>query len=263
MKSVIYALRAPVRMTIALLTDLHNRPARRVIDSLAAHRPDVICVAGDLISGYAPEGDEAVVRSQRHILPFLSECRKLAPTFVSLGNHDCLLSEDDLKLIRQTGVTLLDDDWCDSCGVVIGGLSSGRVPQYRSFRAGKRERYPQRDRSWFRTPAKPNLDWLDGFERRSGYHILLSHHPEYRDAFLDGRRIDLVLSGHAHGGQIRLFSRGLYAPGQGFLAKYVRGVHRGAHGCMVISAGLSNTVRLIPRLFNPREVVYIRLGDGD
>jgi predicted MPP superfamily phosphohydrolase len=81
----------------------------------------------------------------------------------------------------------------------------------------------------------------------------LCHHPEYRDKYLKDRSIDLILSGHAHGGQIRLLGRGLYAPGQGIFPKYTSGIHAN----MIISRGLSNTAGFIPRLFNPREIVYI------
>lgn len=74
------------------------------------------------------------------------------------------------------------------------------------------------------------------------------------------RHIDLVFSGHAHGGQIRVFDHGLYAPDQGLWAKYTRGMHHhGPNGSMIISTGLSNTGGIVPRLFNPREIVYIRL----
>ena len=72
---------------------------------------------------------------------------------------------------------------------------------------------------------------------------------------LRGRDVDLVLAGHAHGGQVRVFGRGLYAPGQGLLPKYTHGVidHR-----MIVSAGASNSVS-IPRWGNPCEVLRIEL----
>jgi predicted MPP superfamily phosphohydrolase len=72
--------------------------------------------------------------------------------------------------------------------------------------------------------------------------------------------IDLVLSGHAHGGQIRLFGRGLFSPGQGLLPFYTGGIYSGPYGKMIVSRGMANTAPPpIPRLFNPREIVIIDL----
>ena len=67
--------------------------------------------------------------------------------------------------------------------------------------------------------------------------------------------IDLTLSGHAHGGQIRLLGQGLFAPGQGVLPRYTSGVYEGR---LIVSRGLANTT-FVPRLFNPTEMVYIHL----
>ena len=105
-------------------------------------------------------------------------------------------------------------------------------------------------------------DWLSEFERQKGYKILLCHHPEYwslREPYLLSRRIDLVLSGHAHGGQFRFLGQGVYAPGQGWFPKFTSGVHGGPNGKLVISCGLSNPARTVPRIFNPTEVVYITI----
>ena len=80
---------------------------------------------------------------------------------------------------------------------------------------------------------------------------------------LINRNIDLVLSGHAHGGQFRLFGQGFFSPGQGWFPKYTSGIHRGKYGRMIISKGMANTVRVAPRLFNPTEVVYIEVVRGE
>ena len=116
----------------------------------------------------------------------------------------------------------------------------------------------------------PSVSWLEQFSQLSGYKVLLSHHPEYFD-LIDSVHVapeapaeptapsvpstpsvDLLLCGHTHGGQWRLFNRGLFAPGQGFFPKYSKGVY----GRMVISAGLTNTT-WVPRINNPTEIVYI------
>ncbi len=97
---------------------------------------------------------------------------------------------------------------------------------------------------------KPETDWLSSFAAVDGFHILLSHHPEYYPP-VPGN-VEVVLSGHAHGGQWRIFGHGVWSPGQGFWPKWTKGVY----GRMVVSAGLSNTAR-IPRFFNPTEVVYV------
>ena len=164
-----------------------------------------------------------------------------------------MLSDKDKQIITDTGVKLLDNTWTEFNGVFIGALTSSGVSAYAQFRKGKDRVYPK----WqhFNAPQRnePVIGWLDEFEKQGGKKLLLCHHPEYRDKYLKDRSIDLILSGHAHGGQIRLLGRGLYAPGQGIFPKYTSGIHAN----MIISRGLSNTAGFIPRLFNPREIVYI------
>lgn len=62
-------------------------------------------------------------------------------------------------------------------------------------------------------------------------------------------------------GQIRLFGKGLYAPGQRFFPEFTKGVWMGKNGWLVVSAGLANTSSMVPRLFNPTEIVYVELGN--
>ena len=90
-----------------------------------------------------------------------------------------------------------------------------------------------------------------------GYHLLLCHHPEYFDRYLRDYPIDLTVSGHAHGGQWRVFGRGVYAPDQGLFPKYTSGLHEDR---LVISRGVANTVPFAPRLFNPCEVVTVEVN---
>ena len=245
--------RLPVPLPVALLTDLHNHPFGAVGRSLAARRPELICLAGDVFFGGLPGRDAPLVLTQKHVLPFLRLCAGIAPTFLSIGNHELTLREPDIALIRETGVTLLDNAWARCRGVWVGGLTSHHALDYRLYREGKAELYPVRGKI-AHLITEPETAWLEGFERLPGYKVLLSHHPEYYPKYLRGRDIDLILSGHAHGGQWRIGKQGIFAPGQGLFPKLTSGVHDGR---LVISRGLSNTAAPVPRLNNPTEIVYI------
>ena len=170
-----------------------------------------------------------------------------------------MIQPEDFTLINGTGAKLLDNRFvsCDIAGarLVIGGLTSGRVTactrlQRASFRLLDANRYTRKARS------VPLLSWLDAYCATPGYRILLCHHPEYYPRYLKGRDIPLILSGHAHGGQIRIFGQGLYAPDQGILPRLTDGVKDGR---LVISRGLANRQR-VSRLFNPTEIVYVSGG---
>ncbi len=267
MKERIYRIRAGIPRTIALLSDLHAEDGNRAVKILERRRPDLIAVTGDLFLGYKPkEGDNLTVL-QPKVLPFLRSCAALAPTYISLGNHEWLLSPTDFRAMRSTGALLLDNEWIrdEHTGLLIGGLTSGMVMDYRRFRRKHDPgiRYPEEKRHIDGVQLHPDVRWLKKFEQQQGYKVLLCHHPEcwsLEEPLLRDHPIDLVLAGHAHGGQIRLFGHGLYSPGQGFLPRYTEGVFKGPHGNLVISTGLANTAPFpIPRLFNPREVVTVDL----
>ena len=123
--------RIPGAPRLALLADLHGRDPAPVLSSLAAHRPSLICLAGDFIYGSHPVDDRSPLETQENVLPFFRACADLAPTFMSLGNHEQMLDDTDLDLISSTGVVVLDNTWTEWNGVVIAGLTSGYVTDYR------------------------------------------------------------------------------------------------------------------------------------
>lgn len=248
----------PVR--IAQVSDLHERPCGAVFASLEKYRPDLICVTGDFFFGYLPK--TGIKTEEAGVLPFFSACAAIAPCFVSLGNHEWMIQPEDFALINGTGARILDNSFV-SCriagaGLVIGGLTSGRVTACKRL---QRARLSLFDANRYTRTAKsvPVLTWLDAYCAAPGYHILLCHHPEYYPRYLKKRDIPLILSGHAHGGQVRLFGQGLYAPDQGILPQLTSGVKDGR---LVISRGLANH-ELVPRLFNPTEIVYVSGGQPE
>lgn len=146
--------------------------------------------------------------------------------------------------MKSIGVHVLNDEWeAFNDEIIIGGLTS-------SFYHKCEYHDPLEPMELF-----PETGWLEEFEKQEGYKILLDHHPENYEPYTKKRKIDLILSGHNHGGQIRLFGKGLYARNQGVFPKYDGGLFDDR---LVVSRGLSNTIP-IPRWFNPTEIVFISL----
>lgn len=219
----------PGNVCIAHVTDLHDRVPKELMHALAKEHPDMVLVSGDVVHN-AQEWENGI--------NFLRECALKYFTCCSLGNHEFKYGTDFREQIRQTGVVMLDDGYIQKDGFVIGGLTTG---------------FATEKQGTFKSTPMPKTDWLDSFCEQKGYHILLSHHPEYFE-FLKDREIDLILSGHAHGGQWRFFGIPIFAPGQGIFPKYTSGFYKNK---MFVSRGLANTVP-VPRIGNPTELVILR-----
>lgn len=268
----------PIR--IAVVADLHNAPTDNLFSNIESNHPDIIIIAGDLVYGrdldkdkdnFIYEPDKPMLLTFPNADDFIHRIPSIAPTFFAYGNHEWLLMPADIDRIKKAGVKILHNTWTKWNEVYIGGLSSPDVTNYWVFQDEWRKAHPTDSRGnlrrsyfyWKTHELRKTVDasWLTEFESAIGYKILICHHPEYwsmKEPKLENHPIDLVIAGHAHGGQIRIENRGLYASGQGWLPKYTSGIHNGDYGYMIVSRGLSNTLR-IPRIFNPCEMVYIDL----
>ncbi len=217
----------PERLRFAVAADLHGKPYDDVMEDFKAC--DAVLVPGDLVNRHK-KWDEGAAR-------FLEEVPKEVPVFYSLGNHEwkCGYAEEWLKLVKDSDVTLLDDEFTQFRGITIGGLTSRKGPYV-------------------------NTDFLDAMAGEKGFRLLMCHHPEVYKVHVTLRDIDFTVCGHAHGGQIEIFGQGLYSPGQGFLPKMTHGVHDG--GRMILSRGMSN-VSKAPRINNPMELLIITLEPGE
>ena len=219
--------------TLIMLSDLHNKPYKKILKQVKAENPECILIAGDLVDRHR--------RTWRRVIPFLKSCTEIAPTFMSLGNHEVKFPKISTDQIRATGVILLDNEFTSFDELTIGG-----------------------QRPIYLEKPEDMLAWLHEFEAQQGFKLLLSHHPEYYEKYLKGRSIDLILSGHAHGGQFIINTKrhgkvGVFAPGQGLFAHYVHGMY----GNMLVGAGLANTVApFAPRINNPCEIIRIDLHPG-
>lgn len=145
--------------------------------------------------------------------------------------------------MKSIGVVVLNDEFINFGELVIGGLTS--------LFYHKCEKYDPK----IPMVLYPEVEWLDEFKKQAGYKLLLDHHPENYKPYIATRNINMILSGHAHGGQIRVFGKGIYGRSQGFFPKYDGGVFDNK---LIVSRGLSNTLP-IPRLWNPTELVFVEL----
>ena len=217
----------------AFVSDLHDFPHWVVVELLEDIGADAILVPGDFIHS------STVYKSG---IEFLRISSDLAPTFCTLGNHEMRFNGDIKALVKDTGAFLLDNDSYMFNGINIGGLTSGYDFGQEQKRLGE-------------TPA-PDLEWLDKYSKQEGYKILLSHHPEYYSKYIKDMPVDLILSGHAHGGQIRVFGQGIIAPGQGFFPKYTSGIYDNR---LIVSRGIGNQF-IVPRINNKREIIVIKIN---
>ena len=243
---------------IAFLADTHDTAPGPILASLRSRPPALIVHTGDFLHGWKQQPG-VHMEDCHNAMELLRSCAEIAPTFISIGNHESFLSGNDIELIRSTGVTLLNNSYVTleikGKMAVIGGLSSGYYTAFQQGKISASESYSE-IRRHHKTPM-PETGWLRDFADADGYHILLMHHPEFISKV--PASVELTLSGHAHGGQWRFYDmhtkqwRGVYAPDQGLLPKLTSGI---VDGRLIISRGLSNPA-LVPRLNNDTEIIYI------
>ncbi|MBR6650143.1 MAG: metallophosphoesterase [Clostridia bacterium] len=238
-KTEIYSTKIKNEYKIAVVADLHNRTFNDVIKVLEKMKPDYILIPGDLTHNL--DKDNSLV-SCKTGLSFLEKSAQIAKTYYSVGNHERRVSSECAEFIEQTGAILLDNETAVDGEITFGGLSTGLFEN----------RYGP-------TPP-PDLDYLSKFAKEDGFKLLLCHHPEYYPEYIRETDIDLTVSGHAHGGQWRVFGQGIYAPGQGLFPKYTSGLYEDR---LYVSRGLTNTAFPIPRFFNRTELTFIYLKKKD
>lgn len=249
-----YQIPAPITEELRLvqLTDLHNTEFGDencdLIMLVADQNPDLILITGDMLN--RDEEDVSVITA---LLPRLAD---IAPVYYGLGNHEVswekTFGRDITKVLENAGAAVLEAEYIDlefkGQQIRLGGLMAYyRQPGMMRTTQGANERQ-------FRFAAE--------FEDTDRYKILLNHIPTpwvdwgYNNLY----PVNLVLSGHYHGGMIYfpLLERGLYAPYVGWFPENVRGVFEGEKATCVLSAGLGSEYPL-PRIHNNPELVVVDL----
>lgn len=230
---------------IAQISDLHNAEFgdrnEKLIEMLQKAEPDIIAITGDLIDSSKTDINIA--------LAFAEEAVQIAPTYFITGNHEAMVSAQEYADLEngllEAGVNVLHDKEIvleqNEERLLLIGIDD---PAYADRPSD--------------VGVSMDSETINELFTTEGYRILLSHRPEYFDQYVEAE-VDLVLSGHAHGGQFRLpFVGGLVAPGQGLFPTYDSGLYSKNKTSMVVSRGIGNSI--IPMRFNNRpEVVLIEL----
>jgi len=227
--------------TAVLITDLHSCKYGdgqiKLINAVKNASPDVIFLSGDIV-------DDKLPRTPAY--EFLREVSADYPCFYVSGNHE--FWSNDISTIKadisDLGISVLEGDSVSpefSDNVIICGIDDPDVGEGEFSR---------------------QLENCASSVSNDAFTILLSHRPE-RISQYASYGFDTVLSGHAHGGQVRLpviLEDGLFAPNQGFFPKYTCGVHEYNNTNLIISRGLARESTRLPRIFNRPELVVVKFS---
>ena len=226
---------------IAQISDLHNAEFgghnEELLSMLAGTAPDIIVLTGDLVDSRRTDVDVAA--------DFAARAMEIAPVYYVTGNHENRLKTEFPKLekrLKNAGVTVLRNESVvlEQDGQQIQLLGVDDITFY--------------TKNW----EDPLIEDLERLKADDLYTVLLSHRPDLLKLY-EKAGVDLVFTGHAHGGQIRLpWIGGILAPDQGFFPKYDSGLYTLGETNLMVSRGLGNS--LFPfRVNNPPEIVVVEL----
>lgn len=235
-------IKEPIK--IVFLSDLHSciygENQEELIEKIKMQNPDLILMGGDIAD------DEISHSGTIDLLVGLSG--QYACYYVT-GNHEFWSKEVEIikDIFRTFGVTVLEGD-CKIINIKGNVLNICGVDD------------PYIGEDIFEEQLQNTVKQMN----HANYTILLSHRPERIEQYVQ-YDYDLVLSGHAHGGQFRIpfILEGTYAPDQGIFPKYTNGIYEQGNVKMLVSRGLSKESTRIPRMFNPPEIVVIELSRAE
>ena len=239
---------------VVVISDLHGKEYgkdnKRLLAKISEQKPDTIFVVGDMLD------DDDAENGFSKTAKLLTELSDIAPVYLSFGNqekeYDGDILENYVNTITENGIVILDDSFvdCEINGqkIRIGGTMGHAFPFGRT-----KEEFENSDEYIF----------LKEMEKTDSPTIILAHRPDtfiFNGAHNYWSNIDLIVSGHTHGGVIRLpFAGGLYAPMQGLFPEYDSGFYMlGEKMKMVITSGLSG-YKFIPRVLNSPEICVLNL----
>lgn len=229
---------------IAVVSDLHNAEFgennSRLVELIKKEKPDIIAITGDLVDSGKTDIEIAG--------KLVEKLATIAPCYYVTGNHEVWIG----KQYQELEKILLDE-----AVVILHDRTVQLTKNHETIQLVGLDDQGFTDRD---SDARGSIleTKLGNMNLNDSYCVLLSHRPETFETYVS-EDIDLILSGHAHGGQFRLpFIGGVVAPDQGLFPKYDAGMYCENHTTMIVSRGIGNSI--IPIRFNNRpEIVIVEL----
>ena len=231
---------------IAHISDYHNTKNRNlneaVLASLKTEKPDIIVLTGDLVDCRKTDIQMGI--------DFVSQIIGIAPVYYVTGNHECNISIDSQSAFDN----MIEDLEALGVNVLRGEGSEITLPDNEKINI-----FGIDDPYFHCGSASEVKDATDSLcsaldVEKNELNILLAHHPEQLDIY-SKYYFDLVYSGHAHGGQGRLFGVGLIAPDQGLFPEYTSGLYEENGTTLVVSRGIGNSIAPV-RIFDRPHLIY-------
>ena len=249
------ALAGPVR--IAFVSDLHScaygQGMRELIDAVDRESPDIVLLGGDLFDDALPEDNT---------VDFVKGIAGKYPCYYATGNHEYLNGAEvfaaRMELLEGLGVVRLNGSM-DTVDIRGSRLNICGVDDVIAW-TGDVDPQATRVKS-----LRAQVEGVTALPKDGDYTILLAHRPEMFEDIYCASDCDLILAGHAHGGQWRIpgLVNGLYAPYQGWFPQYAGGLYERDGKTMIVSRGLARESTDLPRFYNRPELVIVDLRPAE
>jgi len=227
------------KIKIVFLSDLHNcfyggLDQSGLIKRIDDENPDIVIFGGDVVDQYG---------GTKYALKIMGYAAEKYPCYYTAGNHEQWRDDNESfhEQVKNLGIIVLE-----------GKNSQININNQKINISGVVNAYEY------------NKEYISGSSNSEAYNILIMHEPQQIN-YVSDSGFDLVLSGHAHGGQWRLpfiLEQGLYAPDQGIFPDYTNGIYNYGNTTHIISKGLAKPLRMIfiPRIYNHPEFTVIEIS---
>ena len=233
---------------MVLISDLHNHRFdsnnEKLSEKIREQTPDLIIIDGDMLNGDSEDDNVPV-----ELIRSLSE---IAPVYYSFGNHEYYYIE--------AGHDEFQKDLEEAGAVVLNYQSVDVTVKGNKIRLGGLYEYGFETTMQTEAENEKVISYLEEYVDTERYLVMCAHRPEsfYCWDYADTWGIDLVLSGHLHGGQVIIPGvGGLYNSLNGFWPEYDYGQYKLGNSDMIITRGLGSNPKILPRFNNPPEIAVV------